>query len=455
MWSWCVGEVNERNVVLRVFGHQTKALATFLHQPPIIMSETIKSVFDAQLANLEIDQQLASRLHRYRQNFINRNRDHAAFFGGVLLGVQVVRFLDSDKDSWFDDIIQMDEELLRERVHDLPTVNTEWHVSSNIMNLSVIYLAHRIFHSALPAESKRQAMEDALLILQFKFITSILYRFFPYPADVAVAEATYAALNMKFILKEKGSWLNLLVYRCQEIMSRTSPHYNCLSRMDNDKEVIDMLNAIHGALKGYVKSMRGVMEQVRLSGGKINSVSAVVGVDGEEILRDKTKGPQVYTNYLKSIVADKNSFIRDELLLLITKIMPAATQKHLTSSLEFLSDNYFKKDHKRIDEIISLTIVHAFAYLSDNRISLRANVDLAAMLTRLKGAYTASRSSDEDLLRLRDLVEDVIRPAVNSRTAAVVASVRTAVLLYLVARAYTMQYYSGGSLKADPRSLRK
>jgi hypothetical protein len=89
------------------------------------------------------------------------------------------------------------------------------------------------------------------------------------------------------------------------------------------------------------------MEQVRLSGGKINSVSAVVGVDGEEILRDKTKGPQVYTNYLKSIVADKNSFIRDELLLLITKIMPAATQKHLTSSLEFLSDNYFKKDHKR------------------------------------------------------------------------------------------------------------
>jgi superfamily I DNA/RNA helicase len=115
MWRWCVGEVNERNVVLRVFGHQTKALATFLHQPPIIMSETIKSVFDAQLANLEIDQQLASRLHRYRQNFINRNRDHAAFFGGVLLGVQVVRFLDSDKDSWFDDIIQMDEELLRER----------------------------------------------------------------------------------------------------------------------------------------------------------------------------------------------------------------------------------------------------------------------------------------------------------------------------------------------------
>jgi hypothetical protein len=64
------------------------------------------------------------------------------------------------------------------------------------------------------------------------------------------------------------------------------------------------------------------------------------------------------------------------------------------------------------------------------------------MLIRLKGAYTSSRSTDPDLLELRDLVEKVIRPAVNSRTEAVVASVRTGVLLYLVSRAYTMQYYS-------------
>jgi hypothetical protein len=71
-------------------------------------------------------------------------------------------------------------------------------------------------------------------------------------------------------------------------------------------------------------------------------------------------------------------------------------------------------------------------------------VDLSAMLIRLKGAYTSSRSTDPDLLELRDLVEEVIRPSVDSRTPAVVASVRTGVLLYLVSRAYTMSYYSGG-----------
>lgn len=408
------------------------------------MADTIKSVLDKQLGHLEIDAKLAATLHAYRQNFINRNKDHAEFFGGNLLGVQVVRFLDSDKDDWFDYILQADEETLKEAVHALPTVNTDWHVSSNIMNITTLYLVHRIFHSALPAKAKQQAMEDTLLILQFKFVTSIMYHFFKYPADRAVAEATYAALNMKFILKEKGTWLAVLIHRCNEILGRSSPHYNCISRMDRDKEVIDTLNAIHGAIKGYIKNMREVMERIRLSDGKINSVSSVAGVDGEEILKDKTKGPMTYTNYLKSIISDKNSFIREELTTVIVKVMPSASERHLRSALAHLSDNYFRKDHRAIEEIINLTMIHAFAYLSDNRINSRANMDLAAMLIKLRGAYTASRSSDSDLLRLRELVQEVIRPAVDSRTEAVVASVRTAVLLYLVARAYTMNYYSGG-----------
>lgn len=403
----------------------------------------VKDVFESEVKDLEFDKRLAENIHRYKQQFINRNKEHAAFFGGNLLGVNVVRFVDADRDNWFDYIIQADEELLREHLHSLAGINPEWHISSNVMNLSCIYLVHKFFHSPLPATQKRQAMFDVLLILQFKFISSILFRFFPYPADRAVAEATYAALNMKFILKEKGSWLGLLSHRCEEILSRSSPHYRAISSMDSDKEVVDMLNAIHGALKGYVKNMREVMERVRLTGGKVTSVSSVAGVDGEEILKDKTRGPVVYTNYLKSILSDRNSFIREELLLVITKIMPSASYRHLRSALEHVSANYFKTDHQKIERIINLSMVHAFAYLSDNRISLRSNVDLSSMLIRLKGAYTSSRSTDPDLLELRTLVEEVIRPAVDSKTEAVVASVRTGVLLYIVSRAYTKNYYSG------------
>lgn len=408
----------------------------------------IRDVFEGEVPDLKFDQNLAIKLHAYKQNFINRNREHAAFFGGNLLGVQVVRFLDSDRDDWFDHIIGADEEMLREQLHGLSSINPDWHVSSNTMNLSCAYLTHGIFRSAMPAEMKKQAMLDTMFILQVKFLTSILGHFFRYPADRAVAEATYAALNLKFILKEQGSWLGLLNYRCEEIISNRSPHYNAISRMDVDKQVVDMLNAIQGALKGFVKNMRGVMERVRLTGGKLATTSSVAGVNGEEILKDKTRGPATYTNYLKSILANKSSFIREDLISVITKVMPSVHYKHLKSSLEYMSANYFKILHKDIELVVNLVMSHSYAYLSNNRMSLRANVDLADMLVRLRGAYTSSRSTDVDLLELREVTERIIRPAVNSKTEAVVAATRTGVLLYLVARAYAMNHYAGSSTAA-------
>ena len=86
------------------------------------MSSAIKAVFESFCGNLPIDKSLAKRLHSFTTNFINKNRDHIEFFGGNLTGAHVVRFVDADKNHWFDDILDgVDEEELRERIHVLPT----------------------------------------------------------------------------------------------------------------------------------------------------------------------------------------------------------------------------------------------------------------------------------------------------------------------------------------------
>ncbi len=403
---------------------------------------TVREVFEYALSDKEIDEALAKSIDTYLHEFLNRNKDHASFFGGVLLGVEVVRFLESDKNNWFDNILQADEETLREYLHALPGINKEWKVSSNVMSLSCVWLVHKFFHSSLPAEMKMKAMMNVLIILQIKGVTSILFNFFRFPADKQVAEATYAALNMKFILKETGSWLNLLTYRAKEILSRTSPNYNAISRMDKDKEVVDMLNTIHGALKSYIKNMRGVMEHVRLTGGKIKTTTAVAGIDGEEILKDRTKGPQALTNYIKSILSDRNSFIRENLLHIVLVSMPTINADYLTSALEWLSSNYFGKEHKKVEEIINLTMLHSYSYLTTGATVSKANSSLINIISKMRGAYTSSRSSDADLLELRKLVEEFIKPVVSSRTPAVLSATRTGVLLYIVARAHAMKHYA-------------
>ncbi len=404
----------------------------------------VKSALDALMPNLQFDKDLAVRLQRYKQEFINRNRDHAAFFGGNLLGVQTVRFVPQDVNNWFDNILDADEEAIREAIHKSPGINKDWHVSSNPMNVTCLWLVHRIFRSSMPAELKTQAMTDTLLILQIKMVTSIMFNFFKkYPASPEVAEATYAALNMKFILKEQGSWLALLTYRAESILSRNSPLYDAISSFTPNKRIIEALNSIHGALKGYIRKIRQVMGTVLVSGGKISATSAAVNANGEEILRDKTRGPMTYTNYLKSIISDKNSFIREELFHIVTKVMPSAQPRYLRASLEFISANYFRAPHKDIERMINLAMLHSHAYLAQSRLTMRSNVDLGEIMIELKGAYTSSRSRDSDLLELREITERVIRGSVDSKTESVVASVRTGVLLYIVSRAYAMNHYSG------------
>ncbi len=405
---------------------------------------SIRQVFDNYCQHLSIDKELAKKINNYKVGFIHRNREHAAFFGGNLLGVQVVRFLDTDSEKWFEEVMHVDELEIQDDIHALPTVNPEFNISSNIFNQSCVYLVHKFNNSSLPMTAKKEVMIDILIILQMKFITSLLFRYFRYPADRALAESTYASLNNKFAIKEHGSWLKVLEQRALDTISPQSIHLKAINQMEPDYAVVNMLNDMQGRIRSYVKNIYAVMEMVRTSGGKINVTSAsTVGHDGEEILRDSTKGIATYTHYIKNIIADKRSFVREELIGPVVKALPSVSERFLVAALEHLSDNYYRKDHKDIDKILELTMVHSFHYLSNNRQALRANTDLVDMLVRLRGAYTSSRSSDPYLLEMREITERVIKPAVKTKTTSVVASVRTGVLLYIVLRAYTKRHYTG------------
>jgi len=156
------------------------------------------------------------------------------FFGGV----NPVKFLPSDQMRWFDEIIRADELALEQKLLALPTVNKDWKVSSNTMNLSCAWLIYAIHVSkALTPQQKHQGMMDVLLILQYKFFTSLLFHYFRYPAKPEVAEATYAALSDKFTIKQVGTWGALFKDRAETILAKDSPHMKngTLLNFDDDE----------------------------------------------------------------------------------------------------------------------------------------------------------------------------------------------------------------------------
>lgn len=402
----------------------------------------LKDVFEELNPDLLIDKRVVDRIQQILHSFINRNPDHSAFFGGNLLGVQVVKMLESDQYNFVAELLDIDPESTQKRIYQCTDINKDFEVSSNVFNVSCMYLCHRIATSKLDKKLKEQAINDVLTFLQIKFVTGRLFRLFPYPADKAVAEATYASLTNKYAIKEHGTWLNWLRYRSKELMQPGSKTWQSIFNFEPNYGVVLTLNTAQTQIRSMLKFYRRAMEQVRVSGGKIVSASSIISVEGVEMIRDKNNTVQKHLQYLRSVVSDVDSFVRGELVNLICKIQPSAQERYLVNSLRLMSANYYKNNHAEYERVFELLLVHAADYLSASRNTSRTSNDLGTQLIKLRGAYTSARSTDTDLLDLRESFEKLIKPAVDSKTASVLASVRTAVMLYLIARAYTMNHYT-------------
>lgn len=193
-----------------------------------------------------------------------------------------------------------------------------------------------------------------------------------------------------------------------------------------------------------LKNIYDVFLQVDHQGMRIQSSSALVEIDGNMILKDRNRNLIAYTRYLQSIVTDRQSFIKEELLELVGKLMYTTLRRLFRQTLEWVSDNYRQSGGKRIGELLDEALIHSFDYLAEERTMIRNHVDLPTLLARLRGVYTSSRSIDPALFSLREKAEWCVKKATGNRNESVIASVRTAVLLYIVIRTMTMRHYTAG-----------
>ena len=89
-----------------------------------------------------------------------------------------------------------------------------------------------------------------------------------------------------------------------------------------------------------------------------------------------------------------------------------------------------------------MVLEHAFEYLQANRELARASKDIPGLLSKLRGAYTSSRSVEPKLMAMRQKVGQLVTFATQSKNESAISSARTGFMLYICLRAWTMQYYS-------------
>lgn len=415
------------------------------------MPGQIKAVMDQEFSHLPVDKRLLDRILKYERDFINKNEDHITFFGGHLMGVQVVRFDPRDRAYWFDEVLEINETSLQEELYALrdpahpkePLIDPEFNVRSDVMNITCGYLVHRFLTANhLPQDKQKQGAEAVIRIMLYKFLTSLLWNYFKYPANPQVAEATYNALSLKFGLKKNGNWKKYLDERAELTVEPGSIHYKNLVSMKDDEDFLYFIGDTQGRIRGTVKSIYAIFDQLNKQGVKIISSSSIMEYDGEMILKDKSRTYQNEIRYIATVISDRGSFIKPELLKIIEKSVPTANPDMLLKTLQWMSDNagYGKDDI--VNQLTMKTVIYSFNYLARNPKLIKGKRDISGVLVSLRGSFMASRSSDEDLMELREMAEKIAGFATGSRNDTVLKAIRTAVLLYIIGRIMSKDYYS-------------
>lgn len=407
----------------------------------------ILGVFEKECLHIQFDKHLLAKVVMMQEAFVSKRKEHTEFFGGTLTGVHVVRWTDNESDALFDDILDVDQSLIERDLlnlrdeHGTPVINPEHRRGSDVFNIASIYAIHK-FHTSphLTDEQRNLGKVRICAYLIYKFFTSLLYHYFPYPADREIAAATYAELSKKFSLKEYGSWGETILALAETMAGNNSAHIRVIENMDFDYDVERMINDVQSRIKDMLKNIWAVFSRVHSNGGRIGTSSTFSEIEGEIELKDRTSTTAKYIRYLKNIVGDKDTFVKTELVDLVASMMSTAPKKAFMQTLSWTSNNYLHASDGKIDEAIDIVMEHAIDYISSYREI--QHTDVGAMLVKLRGTYTSSKSTDVRLMTARRLVEELVRRATGSKNDNAVAAVRTAWMLYVVARAYTMRYYA-------------
>lgn len=406
---------------------------------------TIKGVFERVCEHVKFDVALAQRVIEFQIAFVNKNEEHMAFFGGNLTGVHVVRFTPQDMDRFFTDVVQVNDMEIEENLHTLDAIVTTRNVTSDVFNHTCVWVMHKFLTSDLPDAVKLRAAQSTALILLYRFLTSLLSHYYKIPADPQIAAAAYAQLSNKYAIKQHGSWQALLETRIKDLVDQSGLHYKTLVSYEDDIAINYAISDTQGRIRDMMKNLMEALIASIARGTRHRSTSATVELDnGESFLKDRTKNLSTYTRYLHSVMSDEHTLIKQDILDILAEALHTAPPSLVHETLRWCSLNYRKPQAKEIDELLDLIMVHSFGYLADNRTVLRDNNNLSGLILRLKGVYMSSRSTDVHLMKMRDLSEKITKKAIKSKNSSVVSAVKTALMLYLVVRAFTMSHYGAG-----------
>lgn len=408
--------------------------------------QNLKEIFD-EYCHVSIDKKFLERITKWRNKFYSKNSEHVGFFSSASFGLYIPKWTSEEDDEWLTEIIGIDEEEVADYVYELPSINKDFQVSSNILSISFIYLMHKAtINKSLSSADNDKVRKMLMEVLVARYMTSIMYKYF-YRGKTSpeVSTEVFERLSKRFDLKVAGNWKNWIEMKAEGFVlgddQRQDAKYakqEVFQRFE-DELVVRKLNSIKSQLNKAAIEINSVFRQVLEDQDKIASKSALsMSVDGlylADLVRDQTK----YLHYQDAIFIDKNTFIKEDLLAVIEQSMPTISSNIFRGALEWILDNQMESKYKRkIMEARHDILIYAIQLIKDE--NLHTN-DLVQVGYRLRQNILSGKNNDRTVLKVRKMIDEFIVKFRPQSKGKLVSLERSAIMIYIVLRTLAMNYY--------------
>ena len=392
--------------------------------------------------HLNITPQWALTLRRYVYGFVTRRVgmvDYLDFFGSPYLGLQKITFTTGDRNLWFSEVFDVDEEELKENLHEVHSIQKEWNVVGDVFNMTIPYLMYRVYHSKLDAKTKHQALVDIVCMYHYKCFTSIIHNDYPYQARKEVVLETYNRLSLKYDIKRYGNWRALIEARAEFIIDpKTGIHFDAFTKMDDDKKIIYMVGDIQNRFRRLINDINKVFHEVKNKTDIISIEGAKVNLKDELTIKSVSKEVSQYNLYIERILTEETSFYKSELVNYASSVLEHPNTDKLGYLVQKFAGAWNNPKDKHCKKFVDAVITHMFEYLHSNGIK---KTNVLEVLVRLRGAYGAPKSKNDTVKDVRQIGEEIVKQLTGIKTPQTVQSLRAGLSLYIVIRILSKDLY--------------
>lgn len=399
----------------------------------------IKQIVSDVMSHVKINQSLIRDIDYYTNSYVNKNEEHVNFFGSNLTGVTRIVYSNDDRNAWAIEILDIDEIEIKTRVKALDHIGSDWVRGTDGINLSMIYTMHLIHHSSLNAKSKREAILNCLVMLQAKFLSSLLYGYFKHPVSEKLALAVYDALSRKFYIKKYGNWLSILQARAESIYDHD--HRNTIVTFETDERIQYMITDIQTRIKSMILNIYDVTMKLNAKGIGLASNSMMIKMEEGLEIKALERDFDNYRNYLNQIIQEPRAFIKDEIVDIVSDSITTMPKKLLYDMLLVVSEKAQTNDTK-LNEKTDDILIYTFDYFRENKRSVNDLSHLGRLVITLKSLFTASKTNSTTVINLREYFDKMVKDNIKSRNPATIAGLRTGITLYIILRTLTKNYYN-------------